>query len=86
MTAHDHPFLRANLPAMNAYRALEQGKNTLDGLIGEYKQAEMGKELSTHTRDDDCITPTVYHPFTPTIDVVFVFFLSESGNALPDPC
>ena len=53
VTAHDHPFLRANLPAMNAYRALEQGKNTLDGLIGEYEQAEMGKELSTRTHDAD---------------------------------
>lgn len=40
VAASDHPFLRANLPAMNAYRALEQGKATLTDLIDDYQRME----------------------------------------------
>lgn len=46
VVASDHPFLRANLPAMNAYRSLEQGKQALDGLIDDYQAAELGEPNS----------------------------------------
>ncbi|XP_067929613.1 protein FAM221A-like [Watersipora subatra] len=39
VSASDHPFLRANLPAMNSYRAMEQGTPEYEADLAEQMQA-----------------------------------------------